>query len=530
MTHLSAAHRLWPAGSYAFFLGAILPDCVDGDRELKDRQHFRDLPGEKRLPALLAFAEEKLDPARDFDAGVFLHYYLDLLWDWGPQRWHRQLYRGAAWFKDYRFELSRMGLHLAHTEPWARELWQELEKEPCPDREADLAYPLSEMKHFMAFNARYHLGADEGESAFFTSAWVDAFLTGACGAFCRLVETMPSWRAAMQDRGIDPAAFPGDAFSVPYRPAGTAHPEKILVLKGGVSSEREISLKSGAAVASALREAGFETEELDLTNKTLPRLFTKKPDLVFLALHGKGGEDGSIQGLLDWLGIPYTGPGVTSSALCMDKILTKHVLRAAGIATAPYVAFTGREDPEKAAERALTLGLPLVLKASRQGSSIGVSFVRKKEDFAETFRRIASYGDPVLAEAPLTGTELTVPVLGGDEPEALPVIEITATGAFYDYASKYTPGGSCHIIPARIPEETRAKTEQIALAAYRATGCRGFARVDFMLNDAGEPFVLEINTIPGMTAQSLLPDAGRAVGLSFPALAEKIVMTALRER
>ena len=529
MTHLSAAHRLWPGGSLSYFQGSVLPDCVDGDRALKDRLHFRDLPGEKRLPALLAFAEQKLSPARDFDLGVFFHYYLDLLWDRGPQRWHRQIYRGKTWFKDYRYELSKMGLHLAHTDPWAYDLWEKLGNTAFPDREKDLEYPLSDMANFMAFNVRYHRGPDEGASVFFTPDWVESFLKAACGAFCRLAQTLPEWHEALLQRKIDPAAFPGDEGSVPYRPADVKHTEKILVLMGGISTEREISLKSGAAVAEALRAAGYETQTLDLTPETLPLLLTKKPDLVFLALHGKGGEDGSVQGLLEWLGLPYTGPGVAASALCMDKILTKRLLRDAGIATAPFAVLTGREDPKDAEREVLPLGFPLVLKASRQGSSIGTIIVRQASNFAESFREAASYGDGVLAEAFLSGKELTVPVLGNEEPDALPVIEITSEGAFYDFASKYTPGGSRHIIPARIPEETRAKAEDLALCAYRAAGCRGFARVDLMLDEKGAPFVLEINTIPGMTAQSLLPDAGRAVGLSFPALAEKIVMAAVEE-
>ncbi|MBQ3865483.1 MAG: D-alanine--D-alanine ligase [Clostridia bacterium] len=317
---------------------------------------------------------------------------------------------------------------------------------------------------------------------------------------------------------------------MPYREAGFVHRERVLVLKGGVSTEREISLRSGAAVAEALREAGYTAEELDLTADSVSELIAKKPDLVFLALHGKGGEDGSVQGLLEWLGLPYTGPGVAASALCMDKLLTKKCLAASGVATAPFRALSPGDGEEAALAAAEELGLPLVLKACRQGSSIGTVIARTKDAVPAAWREAASYGDDVVAEAFLSGTELTVPVLGGKEPEALPVIEITSEGAFYDFASKYTPGGSRHIIPARIPEKTRAAVEELALNAYKATGCRGFARVDVMLSGEGEPFVLEINTIPGMTAQSLLPDAGRAVGLSFPALAEKIVMTALRER
>lgn len=528
MTHLLAAHDLWEAGSDAYFLGAVLPDCVDADRNLKDRLHFRDLPGEKRLGALLNFAEEKLDPARDFDLGVLWHFYLDLLWDRGPQRWHRERYTGDAWFQDYRLELRRGGQGLAHLLPWAPGLWDRLEAATAEAWQNALGYTEADIRAFLDFNCSYHRKKTEQAPGLFTPDWVTSFTKAACGAFCRLVEAhLPQWQRALADRGVDTAAFPGDEWSLPYRPLGFTHSEKILVLKGGVSSEREISLRSGAAVAGALREAGFDTEELDLTAETVSQLLTKKPDLVFLALHGKGGEDGSVQGLLEWLGLPYTGPAVASSALCMDKILTKRLLAQKGVATAPYLEFDCHADPQAAAKACQPLGLPLVLKAARQGSSIGTYIIRDAGEIPDAFRDLAQYGDDILAEQFLSGMELTVPILGDTNPEALPVIEITSEGEFYDFESKYTPGGSHHIIPARLSEDTRKQVEALALSAYKAAQCRGFARVDVLLNDKGEPYVLEINTIPGMTAQSLLPDAGRAVGLSFPALAEKIVMTAL---
>ncbi len=531
MTHLFAAHTLWEGGSDAFFLGSVLPDCVDADRTLKDRIHFRDIPGEKRLPALIAFAGEKLDPGRDFDLGVLLHFYLDFLWDRGPMRWHRQCYAGDDWFRDYRRTLRQAGLFLAHTDGMAPALWDRLEAAPETAWQNSLGYPPEDVRKFLTFNVAFHRRPDEGASDFFTPDLVEAFVKAACGAFCRWVEEkLPLWKKALLSRGVDPAAFPGTEAEVPYRPASFRHTEKILVLMGGVSSEREISLRSGASVTQALREAGYEAESLDLTPETVPELLTKKPDLVFLALHGRGGEDGSVQGLLEWLGLPYTGPGVMASAVCMDKVTTKKLLAASGIPTAPFLDLDPETDPEDLPDLFAHFGGPFVLKASCQGSSLGTVIVRDKAAVKEAFREVAAFGDPVLAEGFLPGAELTVPVLGGSKPEALPVIEITSEGAFYDFESKYTPGGSHHIIPARIPEATRAETERLALAAFRAAGCRGFARVDFMLDGKGDPLVLEINTIPGMTAQSLLPDAGRAVGLSFPALTEKIVMAALKEK
>lgn len=308
--------------------------------------------------------------------------------------------------------------------------------------------------------------------------------------------------------------------------------EKILVVLGGTSTEREVSLRSGAAVAEALQKAGFQVETLDLQPDNLHKIAEIRPDLVFLALHGKGGEDGSVQGVLEWMQIPYTGSGILASAVCIHKILTKKLLRDSGIPT-PRFLVIGKEakaDPQKAAEKAIeALGLPLVLKACCQGSSIGTVIVRKKEDAGSALSSLFGYGDAILAEEFLSGKELTVPVLGNDVLETLPVIEITAENEFYDYDSKYTPGKSRHIIPARISQSVRKEAERLAKEAYRACGCRGFARVDIMLDAAEKPFVIEINTIPGMTAQSLFPDAARACGIPFPELVAKIVNFALEK-
>lgn len=304
--------------------------------------------------------------------------------------------------------------------------------------------------------------------------------------------------------------------------------EKILVLKGGESTEREVSLRSGAAVAGALRERFANVEELDLTRESLHRIREIAPDCAFIALHGKGGEDGTVQGLLEWMGIPYTGPGTLASALCLDKMMTKKVLSQSGVPTPDFLCIETSRDPREAVENAIRiLGLPLVLKANCQGSSIGVAILREREGAAETLAELFTYGDHVMAERFLSGTELTVPVMGNDKLLVLPPIEITSSGKFYDYKSKYTPGGSRHIIPARISPEVEKKVKAIAAKAYSETGCRGLARVDMMLSENGEPFVIEINTSPGMTETSLFPDAARAAGISFPELCETLVDLAM---
>ena len=306
--------------------------------------------------------------------------------------------------------------------------------------------------------------------------------------------------------------------------------EKILVLMGGESTEREVSLRSGKAVADALRQRFENVAELDLTRETIGEISKIAPDCAFIALHGKGGEDGTVQGLLEWMGIPYTGPGTLASALCLDKMMTKKVLTLSGVPTPQFLCISPNADPKEAIGNAIrVLGLPLVLKANCQGSSIGVAILREREGAEETLKELFTYGDQVLAEKFLSGTELTVPVMGNEKLLVLPPIEITSSGKFYDYESKYTPGGSRHIIPARISAEVEKKVKAIAAKAYAETGCRGLARVDMMLDEKGDPFVIEINTSPGMTETSLFPDAARAAGIAFPELCETLVDLALEK-
>lgn len=306
--------------------------------------------------------------------------------------------------------------------------------------------------------------------------------------------------------------------------------KKILVLMGGISTEREVSLRSGNAVANGLKEAGYDVETLDIKPDNISEISVINPDVVYLALHGKGGEDGCIQGMLEWMGIPYTGPGLAASAICMDKTLTKKMLLQGNIPTPKSVQYSKTEcaDVEKIAEDLIKeLGLPMVIKAPCQGSSIGVVIVRNKEAIADAINEVFKYDENLLAEQFITGTEVSVPVIGNDNPEVLPIIEITASNEFYDYQSKYTPGMSSHIIPARISKNAEEKIKIYAAEAYKKTGCKGISRIDFMIDENDNPYVIEINTIPGMTETSLVPDSARHIGMSFSELVDKIVKLAM---
>ncbi len=300
----------------------------------------------------------------------------------------------------------------------------------------------------------------------------------------------------------------------------------IMVVCGGTSTEREVSLRSGKAVYEGLCRFGYQHVTLfDLQADNVGDILKIKPDAVFLALHGKGGEDGSIQGMLELAGIPYTGSGITASAVCMDKIFAKRILDCMTLPTARYLVKTASEcaDVEAVTEELIhTLGLPMVLKSPCQGSSIGVVIVRHREDMAAALKEVFLYGDRLLAEEFLSGTEITLSVFGNEELTVLPEVEITSEREFYDYKAKYTNGLCHHIIPARISEADRQRAREIGAAAYRAFGCRGYARVDMFVEEARGPMIVEINTLPGMTEMSLFPDAARAAGISFDQLVSKI--------
>jgi len=306
--------------------------------------------------------------------------------------------------------------------------------------------------------------------------------------------------------------------------------KKVLVLRGGTSEEREVSLRSGKAVYTALQEAGYNVHDLDFTKENINKIIDIAPDVVFIALHGKNGEDGTVQGFLDLLGIPYTGSGVAASAIGMNKILTKKFLSYEGMPTSDFVILDKEifNNGSKNTEWLLsTIGLPMVVKASTQGSSIGVFIVRKEEDILGALKKAFEFDSEILVEKFIDGIELTAAVVGNNEPHVLPIIEITSENEFYDYESKYTKGMCAHIIPARINDNIRQRVMQIASQVYKSIGCRGYARIDFIVDKEDRPYVLEINTIPGMTEMSLVPDAARADGISFVELVDRILKLAI---
>ena len=303
----------------------------------------------------------------------------------------------------------------------------------------------------------------------------------------------------------------------------------IVVVMGGPSSEAEVSRRSGGAILAALREKGYPAVGMELDPPAFAEEIRKlRPAIVFNALHGKYGEDGILQGTLDMLGIPYTGSGVRAAALTMDKMMTKRIFRAEGIATPRFLCIHAGERDAHTAERVRAeFDLPLVVKAPEQGSSIGVYIVTREEDVQSAIDEAFSYGDTVLVEEFIQGRELTVAVWGTpSRGKAFPIIEITTTSGRYDYASKYTPGASRHLIPAELSAECTAGVQEMAVRAFNACGCAGVARVDVMLSDAGEPYAIEVNSVPGMTAISLVPDAARAVGIEFPEFCEEMLAMA----
>lgn len=313
----------------------------------------------------------------------------------------------------------------------------------------------------------------------------------------------------------------------PCEPAVT----KVVLLKGGKSGEREISLKSGAACAEALRGEGFEVVEIDPADDgALQQIADEKPSVVFLALHGKYGEDGCIQGFCELLGVPYTGSGVLASALAMDKERAKVIYKEAGLNTAPWVVIHP-EDKRDAASIIEEVGEKVVVKAVHQGSSLGVYIVEGALELEEAISDAFTFDDTVIVEKYIQGTETTVAVLGNNEPEALPVIEIVPQGesTTYDFTAKYAAGGSKHIIPARLDDRVTAACQEMALRAHAALGCRGVSRTDIFVDEQGVCWAIETNTLPGMTATSLLPDTAGTVGISFGALCRMLVELALEE-
>ena len=292
---------------------------------------------------------------------------------------------------------------------------------------------------------------------------------------------------------------------------------KVAVLLGGRSAEREVSLRSGGMVLRALQSRDVDAHAFDPQQRDLAALIAEKFDRVFIALHGRYGEDGTIQGALELLGIPYTGSGVLASALAMDKWRTKLVWQAAGISTPRYELLTESSELKAVAAR---LGLPLMVKPANEGSSIGMSKVRDASALEEAYALAANYDSVVLAEQFIEGIELTAGVLGG---EALPLIKLETPREFYDYAAKYTANDTRYIIPCGLSAGAEAAVRQQVLAAFNALGCRGWGRVDLMMDAAGKPWFIEVNTSPGMTDHSLVPMAARHAGVTFEDLVLRIL-------
>ena len=304
---------------------------------------------------------------------------------------------------------------------------------------------------------------------------------------------------------------------------------KVALLAGGTSGEREISIASGEGARSALEEAGFEVVWIDPADKgDLKRLVSESFDVAFLCLHGKGGEDGTVQGMLELLGIPYTCSGLLSSALAMDKAKSKVFYTLDGIPTPASITLCRDADYDIEAVKN-TVGIPCVVKPATEGSALGVEIVEDCDALADAIARAFKLDSSVLVEKFVCGTEVTVAVLGNDDPKALPIIKIVPMGEFYDFDSKYAPGGSQHICPAPLDNDVTLKIQDYAARAHRALECRGVSRSDFIIDENMQPWILETNTIPGMTATSLLPDAARAAGMTFPELCTELVKFALEK-
>jgi len=341
---------------------------------------------------------------------------------------------------------------------------------------------------------------------------------------------------------------------------------KVAVLMGGLSSEREISLSTGKQVLEGLDPLKYvvygvdasripgsvrksdlgSSSEVDAVKQAGIQLLAGTelygmdalmdnsgihPDVVFVALHGRFGEDGCVQGLLEMLGLPYTGSGVLASALAMDKTMSKSIMAAAGICVPESFEVTmksGSFDADAIFAGADRLGYPLIVKPSRQGSTIGMSRVFREDDLLPAVKEASSYDSLILVERFVEGTELTISVLGNDDPIALPVIEIVPSTGFYDYKAKYTPGATEEIVPARINAEETLRVQELAVKAHKSLGCHGASRVDFIY-DGREFYALEVNTIPGMTPTSLLPRAAAAAGIDFAELLDTLIQLALED-
>lgn len=297
--------------------------------------------------------------------------------------------------------------------------------------------------------------------------------------------------------------------------------KKIVLLAGGISSERKIALKSSDAVERSLQTLGLKYVRIDFNSKNRKDIFTlirrTRPDIVFLGLHGSYGEDGRIQGALDIMGIKYTGSGVLASSMAMDKLITKKIMLGAGLPTPGYYEYTGGE---------IKMKLPVVVKPVDGGSTIGITIVKNKNEFKKAILLAKKYCSKVMIEKYIKGREVTVPVLFG---RALPVIEIIPKTAFYDYIAKYTKGMSDHILPAKLEKKLYAKISELSVLTHKVLLMKDYSRIDFMIEaKSGKPYILEANSLPGLTGTSLLPEAAKCVGISFEELILKMLSGALR--
>lgn len=297
---------------------------------------------------------------------------------------------------------------------------------------------------------------------------------------------------------------------------------KMAVVYGGLSAEREISLQSGQAVLQALQNAGVDAHGIDIGEQAVQQLQQAEPDTVFIALHGAGGEDGSMQALLEFLHLPYTGSGVLASALCMDKLRTKHLWRGVGIPTPEYVVLTEGCDWTATVQQ---LGGSAFVKPVHEGSSIGMAVASTAEELQQAFMAASRYDQTVMAERCIRGAEYTVAILNG---ETLPPIKLETDHTFYDYDAKYLADDTRYLCPCGLPEKKEAELRELALRAFELVGCRGWGRVDVMADQQGDFYLLEINTVPGMTSHSLVPMAAQAAGYTFDELVLAIASQALR--
>lgn len=310
--------------------------------------------------------------------------------------------------------------------------------------------------------------------------------------------------------------------------------EKIAVLMGGKSLEREVSLMSGQRVCDALEADGYKVVPLDVTADLVATLRSERPDAVYIALHGKYGEDGTVQELLEFLGIPYTGAGVVASALAWDKALSKRLFAAEGIPTPAWVTFTAAAFKEMGAATALDLvpsavgGFPVAVKPSKQGSALGLTKVEDASGLAEALLTALSYGDTAIVEKWIDGRELAVSVIeDGGEVRVLPAVEMEPKSGLFDFSAMYTPGETDYYVPARLDDDASAAVSDLAARVHALLGCERVSRVDMVVGDDGVPYVLEVNTSPGMTETSLLPMAAAAVGIDFQELVAHLIRSTL---